>query len=841
MNVPVLAQDVWTHYNSGDYELSIAASEKAIGDDFINDESWPICKAKSELALGLYEEAAETINKGLEEFKNSVRIRLVGIEVAQRNDQPQLARAFRDDIERLWDRSAWRYRGPLNQIAIAHLMLDKRTDAKEVLSKILNPVKNDNQNLPEVYMAIGQLALQKHDKPYAAENFAKAAALDPMNPDAHFQLAMAYQDGDPEQATKSLNTALSLNPKHAPSLLAQIDQLISRESYDEAEEAVESLLKINSRLPEAWAYRAAIAHLTNQPKQEGEYRNRALSSWKSNPNVDFLIGKKLSQKYRFKEAVKYQRRSLVYDPNFLPAKMQLAHDLLRVGNELEGWKVADEVFDADPYSVVAFNLVTLRDNLSEFDTIQSDGFIIRMSKEESAVYGQHVVQLLRDAKKTLTEKYQIELETPIFIEIFPQQSDFAIRTFGLPGGAGFLGVCFGRVVTMNSPAAQGSSLTNWQSVLWHEFCHVVTLQKTKNRMPRWLSEGISVYEERQKNPAWGQSMNPRYRAMILGEDHTPISKLSSAFLTPKSAVHLDFAYFEASLAVEFLISEFGADSLQKVLTALGIGIPINDALRRYTEPLNSLDQKFKSFVVRRSTEFAKEADLENVKPESESNLGIWVAFVESKPNNRSALIGLALEQNKTGQFKASNETVERLLKIYPNAGGIEPAYTVQAANYRKLNEPENELNALKTLVSIDASNTLACTRILELTTQAEDWAATKKYARELMAIDPLIKTPHRYLALAAEKTNDDLALIQSLRSLAQMDPLDAADTHFRLAAALHREKQWKLAKRHTLIALEFAPRFRDAHQLLLRVTKDQKQAEDDSSPKEDSIFDLPDF
>ena len=40
-------------------------------------------------------------------------------------------------------------------------------------------------------------------------------------------------------------------------------------------------------------------------------------------------------------------------------------------------------------------------------------------------------------------------------------------------------------------------------------------------MPRWLSEGISVYEERQENPAWGSAMNPRYREMILGDDLTP--------------------------------------------------------------------------------------------------------------------------------------------------------------------------------------------------------------------------------------------------------------------------------------------------------------------------------
>ena len=109
------------------------------------------------------------------------------------------------------------------------------------------------------------------------------------------------------------------------------------------------------------------------------------------------------------------------------------------------------------------------------------------------------------------------------MEIFAKQKDFGVRTFGMPGNPGFLGVCFGCVITANSPASQMPSPANWESVLWHEFCHTVTLTLTKNKMPRWLSEGISVYEERQANPAWGQRMNPSYRSMILDKDLTPIS------------------------------------------------------------------------------------------------------------------------------------------------------------------------------------------------------------------------------------------------------------------------------------------------------------------------------
>ena len=46
-------------------------------------------------------------------------------------------------------------------------------------------------------------------------------------------------------------------------------------------------------------------------------------------------------------------------------------------------------------------------------------------------------------------------------------------------------------------------------------------------MPRWLSEGISVFEEMQENPIWGQTMNPQYRKMVLRGDLTKSCRLSA--------------------------------------------------------------------------------------------------------------------------------------------------------------------------------------------------------------------------------------------------------------------------------------------------------------------------
>src|SRR5205814_2098835 len=155
--------------------------------------------------------------------------------------------------------------------------------------------------------------------------------------------------------------------------------------------------------PEAWAYRAVLAHLRADAPGETNSRSAALKFWPANPQVDYLIGKKLSQKYRFREGSIYQRQALSFDPDFGPAKIQLAQDLLRLGDEVEGWKLADEVYKHDAYDVTAYNLMTLNQTLEKFQTLTNESFVVRMAKREAMIYGQQVLSLLSRAKDTLTQ------------------------------------------------------------------------------------------------------------------------------------------------------------------------------------------------------------------------------------------------------------------------------------------------------------------------------------------------------------------------------------------------------------------------------------------------------
>src|SRR5690606_23187505 len=189
---------------------------------------------------------------------------------------------------------------------------------------------------------------------------------------------------------------------------------------------------------EAWAYAAVIAHLRNDAAAEEAARASATRHWARNPAVPHLIGRKLSQKYRFAEGAALQREALAFAPEFLPARAQLATHLLRVGEDAEGWELIQEVHERDAYDVTAYNRVTLFDTMAGFATLTNEHFTVRMPRHEAEVYGPRVLDLLERARETLVPKYGLTLTRPTTVEIFSDPNDFGVRTFGMPDNPGYL-------------------------------------------------------------------------------------------------------------------------------------------------------------------------------------------------------------------------------------------------------------------------------------------------------------------------------------------------------------------------------------------------------------------
>jgi tetratricopeptide (TPR) repeat protein len=336
-------------------------------------------------------------------------------------------------------------------------------------------------------------------------------------------------------------------------------------------------------------------------------------------------------------------------------------------------------------------------------------------------------------------------------------------------------------------------------------------------MPRWLSEGISVYEERQADPSWGERMSPRYRAMILGEDFTPVSRMSGAFLAPKSNEHLMFAYFQASLVVEYIIKSRGLEAVKAVLNDLA-GATINDSLAKRVAPMEQLEPEFKTWAIQQANDFAPKMNWDQPEPAmllpgGEDELKAWSA---AHPNNYYMLMREATELIEEKKGPEAAKVLQRILELHPHDDQSDGALGLLSLVRRELKDPAAERALLTTLTQIDSAVPEANARLIELATADNDWKTVAAQSNRWLAVNPLIPAPWRALARAGEETGDLSAAITAWRTLLSLDPPDPSAIHYNLARLLHRSGD-KNAKRHVLMALEDNPRHRAALQLLLEL------------------------
>jgi len=799
---------------TGKYVECLDAASAAV-DRRSYGEEWPILKATAETQLGHYLQAAQTLEAGIARYSWSVRLRMLAYENATTLGDTDRAQLMIQELEQVASAAPWRYTDADDLVALGKAAIVIGVDPKDVLEGFYGRAQRNYKSRPDGFLAAGQLAIDKGDLALASETLRPAAEQFPDNPEICFALATSIQAVEPEKAAELWEHTLTVNPNFAPTQLHLAKKQIDAEDYAAATETISEVHRINPWHPEGHALQAVIHHLKNDPIAEAVSHSRAIAFSPQSPAIDYLIGERLSRKYRFREGAAFQQMALQTDPAFLPAKTQLAQDLLRLGEDERGWKLADEAQKQDKYDTTLFNLMQLKNDLDKFATRTTDQFVIRMRASESAVYGDRVEELLTAAMAELSKKYGYTPSEKVVVEIFDRPDDFAVRTFGLPDVAGFLGVCFGKLVTANSPASQRENPNNWESVLWHEFCHVITLQMTDNKIPRWLSEGISVYEERQKDDRWGQHMSPVFRVRVQRGNVTPVSQLSSAFLNAKSGDDLNFAYYESSMVVEFIVQEHGFDALKAILNDLKTGLTINDALARHTGGLAELDAAFEDYLKSVADNFAK-----GVRFDASSEDGAEpIQDVEGQedPKNYTAGLKLAVRYVRAGETDRAIEKLQQLIELFPDDRSPNGARPLLAQIYERQNKTALQMDVLAEHLQYSGDDLESAMKLLALQVKAELWPEAASTGELVAAIDPLQPAAIRNFYTAAMKQHDTATALQALRGLLQLEPADAARTHFQMATLL-TEKDPSQARRHVLLALEQAPRYRDAHKLLLKLT-----------------------
>jgi len=529
-----------------------------------------------------------------------------------------------------------------------------------------------------------------------------------------------------------------------------------------------------------------------------------------------VTGAQAASHYRFDEAVVLVRKSLDLSPGSPLAQAELGMHLLRTGDEVGARENLDQSFEADPFNIITFNLLRMLDAVDEFETIRKGDLIVRLHPDEFPVMGDYVVSLASQALETLGGRYGVEVDGPILIEVFPRHDDFAVRNLGLPGMIGALGACFGRVVTMDSPRARPPGTFNWQATLWHEMAHVITLQMSRNRVPRWLTEGISVYEEGLARPAWGRNMELTFAQALESGETLPLRQLNAGFTNPET---ISLAYYQASLLVEHLVDVYGDNMLHGMLRSYAEGLDTEAALEQVAG--TDFDELQETFDVAIEERFgglrrALRQPVSGALPEAGTQLDMLNALATSYPASYAIQVTYGHALYSAGELDAAVDVLERALALVPSATGANSPRALLVEIAIKQGRRDRAMNELAGLLGYDHQDLESARQLAALAEETGHRKYQQVAYERIIEIDPFDVVPHTALGRLALDSGEIEKAVQEFRVALAAGPVDVVVAHCDLAESLILAGNMDEAKRHALAALEIAPSYERGQELLLR-------------------------
>jgi tetratricopeptide (TPR) repeat protein len=407
----------------------------------------------------------------------------------------------------------------------------------------------------------------------------------------------------PEEAKAALDRAATFNPSHPDVLAVRAAEDLENFQLDRAGEKIERGLRAtpnHKRLSSLAAARDLLAG------RKAEYERRMAAILEIDPTYGEayrIAAGVLNERRRWPEALELMSRAIEIDPKDPALLDDHARYALYLGQNAlaeESLKKADSLDSAGTHW--RNNIWKLLRRIGRrYTTVDTDKFAVRLDTEDLPALSKIVLPFLERSYAILAPKYGYTPEGVaaerhrMLIEVFKHHEDFSVRTFGFDG-LGALGVCFGPFIAMDAPNALPPGTFSWARTFHHELAHTMTLGLSKGRVPRWLTEGLSTFEEAEFEPSWTRGMDRELFDAYHTNDLLGVLEFDAAFTTPR----IIFAYYQGGLEAAYLARTFGLDKVIQALRLFGEDLAHEDVFKRaFGATAAEIDEGFRKDVAAR--------------------------------------------------------------------------------------------------------------------------------------------------------------------------------------------------------------------------------------------------
>jgi tetratricopeptide (TPR) repeat protein len=702
-------------------------------------------------------------------------------------------------------------------VAVTYLGVSDPQLFKDALKAYDRAIAADPNNLA-ARTALGELFIEKYNGEEAKRTLTDALRLSGTYVPALVAEARRRDFDNQPGADSVLQRALTLDSLNVAARVLSARFRADVEDFAGARREVDRALRVNPQDAEALAFSAALYRVASDSAGYGDARRRFAALYPREAGVQVATSNLLARVRQYSMAAAVAREGAQLDSTNWKAHAALGSNLLRMGDVPAARRSLEIAFKGDPYDVWTKNTLDLLDTFGEYDEVASERFKFVIEKAESQVLALYLKELMDRAYTTFQKRYAWAPSVPVRVEVYRSHADFSVRTVGL-AGLGALGVSFGNTIAFDSPAAKDAGPFNWGSTAWHELAHTFTLGASDHRVPRWLSEGLSVFEERRARAGWGQNVSPAFLKAYDEKKLVPASRMNDGFIRPTFPQHVILSYYQASLVCEMIARDFGEAAIPQMLQAYRSGASNDQVISRVLKlDAAAFDKKFDAYLRERFGKAMaavrdRDASVEPYMPADE-----LVARANAKPDNYWLQVAVGRVLIQRNEHARAVVVLDRARALFPEYGGPDGAYSVLARAQQSSGDPKAAATTLQAMSGLGDMPYEIHLQLSNLWLQQGDTAKAADALENAMFMNPFDIAKHEQLADLFARTDKRRAVRERMAVVA-LRPVDLAEAQFKLAVAYRDAGDRVNAKKTVLRALEEAPHFERAQELLLQLAE----------------------
>jgi tetratricopeptide (TPR) repeat protein len=331
--------------------------------------------------------------------------------------------------------------------------------------------------------------------------------------------------------------------------------------------------------------------------------------------------------------------------------------------------------------------------------------------------------------------------------------------------------------------------------------HVFILTATNHRVPRWFTEGLAVHEEAEVSPEWGGRVTPDVLVALRDKKLLPVAELDRGFIRPEYPTQVIVSYFQAGRICDYIKSRWGDDKLLDMVHSFAQLKTTPEVIQQDLGMApGEFDQQFQEWL---NKEVGKSA----------ASFAEWTKRLKN-----------LAELAKTGQYDEVLKQGEEVRAMYPDYVDAANAFEFLAeANLAK----GNKKAAATVLTEYEKMGGRSPEALKKLASLEEELGEPKEAAATLDRINYIYPVNdeelHRHLGDLWFRESNYAGAIREYAAVVASHPLDTASAQFNLARAYFAAGKRDQAEEHLLVALEAAPDYRPAQQLLLKLEGSEKR------------------